>query len=81
MSSLEQRVKSVLSQVLRVPIDRLSGDSSPDTIDQWDSVSHINLILALEEEFDVQFTAEETMEMQTLSLIDLTLESKGTPVD
>lgn len=76
MSSIDQRAKLVLSQVFGVPIEVLTGDSSPDTIEQWDSVSHINLILALEQEFGVLFTTQEVVELESVSLISLTLREK-----
>ena len=33
--------------------------SSPETIPTWDSLQHLNLVLALEQEFRIQFTPEE----------------------
>jgi acyl carrier protein len=52
-----------------VPIEMISGDSSPDTIEEWDSLKHMNLVLALEEEFGIQFTDEQIVEMLSVELI------------
>jgi acyl carrier protein len=42
-----------------VPIESILPDSSPETIESWDSLQHLNLVLALEQEYSVQFTPEE----------------------
>ncbi len=60
-----------------VPVEHITEDSSPDTVEKWDSLKHMNLILALEEEFDVQFSDDEVVEMLSVELILLTLKEKG----
>ena len=57
------RVISIVSRVLGVPASSISEDSSPDTIGHWDSLAHMRLMLALEEEFGLRFTDEEIMSM------------------
>jgi len=72
-----QRITDLMVQVFGVDAKDLSEQSSPDTIEEWDSMSHINLILALEREFQVKFTAEESVEMLSVKLVELTLSEKG----
>jgi acyl carrier protein len=43
-----------------VPLDQVGEDASTDTLAAWDSVRHMNLVLALEEEFGVEFTPDQT---------------------
>ncbi len=50
-------------------VEEIREDSSPDTIEAWDSLRHMNLVLALEEAFGVQFTEEEIVEMLNVQLI------------
>jgi acyl carrier protein len=66
---MKDRVKKVMVQVFGVSADRLDDDSSKDTVEGWDSVSHLNLVLALEQEFNVQFNDEQIVEMISLELI------------
>jgi len=54
---------------MNVPIEQLDDDSSPDTVANWDSLKHMNLILALEEEFAVAFSDDEVTEMLSLRRI------------
>jgi acyl carrier protein len=52
-------VARVLADVLGVEPARIRPDSSPDTIEAWDSVQHLNVIIALEQEFGLRFSPEE----------------------
>jgi len=66
---MKEKVFHVVSQVLGVHIDELSEDSSPETIQTWDSLKHMNLVLALEEEFGVRFSDEKIIQMLSVGLI------------
>jgi acyl carrier protein len=48
-----------------------------DQIATWDSLNHMNLIVALEEEFNVRFSEEEINELLSLDLIELTIKEKA----
>lgn len=64
-----QRVLQIVSDVLDEPIGQLSGGSSPNTVDKWDSLNHMNIVLALEEEFSVEFTDDQIMKLLSVDAI------------
>lgn len=66
---MEERVLSVVSQVLGIPRDAITDDSSPETIETWDSLKHMNLVLALEEEFGIRFSDERIVAMLSVRSI------------
>jgi acyl carrier protein len=68
-TNTRQRVLRALSQIMDVPADQLGDASSPDTIDAWDSLRHMNLVLALEEEFGIKFSDEQIMTMSSVERI------------
>ena len=70
------RVRSTFSDVFQVPLEQVLPDSSPDTIPNWDSLQHLNLVLALEQEFNVQFTPEEIEQLLSVELVAALLEEK-----
>jgi acyl carrier protein len=55
---MENRIKKVMSDVFDIDIESINNDSSPDNIENWDSLKHMNLIVALEEEFEIEFDDE-----------------------
>ena len=67
------KLKEVLSSVFEVSIDSITEDSSSDTIENWDSLRHLNLIIALEEEFDVVIPDDEVGNLVNFKLIELIL--------
>ncbi len=66
---MEDRIYRVISDVMGVPVEEINDNSSPDSIAAWESLSHINLVLALEAEFSVSLEPEDVMEMQSVGLI------------
>ena len=69
MSDLKDRVLQIVGRVMDVPSSQLDENSSMDTIEKWDSLQHMNLVLALEEEFGIAFTDEEIVEMMSVEII------------
>ena len=44
----------------------LKGSTTADDIDEWDSLSHIQLIVAIEKHFKIKFTSREIMSWQNV---------------
>ena len=73
---LLDRVLRIVSQVMEVSIEELNHESSADNVENWNSLKHMNLILALEEEFDVIFSDEEVVELLSVEIIVETMKEK-----
>lgn len=56
---LEARVYHIVAELFDVELDSLTPASSPKAIELWDSTGHLNLVLALEEEFEVKFSPDQ----------------------
>lgn len=65
------KIKEIMSAVFEIPLESISDDSSYDNIENWDSLRHLNLILALEEEFEVSIPDEEVGNLVNYKLIEL----------
>jgi acyl carrier protein len=70
---MENRIKKVMSDVFNIDIESIDNDSSPDNIENWDSLKHMNLIVALEEEFDIEFDDNDIENLLNFQLINLTI--------
>ena len=77
MESKEEELKQVLSDVFNIPRDSVGEETSIDTVETWDSLKHLELVLALEAKFNITFTHEETTEILNYNLIRMTLEKHG----
>lgn len=67
--STEDRLRQVFADVFGLDATEVSRDDSVHTVPGWDSVAHLNLILAVEGEFAVQFAAEEIPELVSFEAI------------
>ena len=76
--SVRQRVEDVVASVLGISRAQIDDDTSPDTVPAWDSMHHLQLVLALEEEFGAQFLVEEIEAMQRVGVIVALLEERVT---
>ncbi len=57
--------RNVFANVLGIDPAALEPSSSPDTIPEWDSLTHVTLMMALEAEHGVQFDPMDLMELRT----------------
>lgn len=73
---MEEKLKEVISKVLGVPVGKIVSGFSQNTCKKWDSLHHLDLVIALEQEFDVSFEPEEIIEMLSFKAIQNCLESK-----
>jgi acyl carrier protein len=68
-----QRVREIAGDVLESPV---TVESSPETVEAWDSVRHLNLMLALEAEYGFELLPEEMDEAKSIGQIAQLVASK-----
>ena len=67
---MENRIKNVLADVLMIDVALIKDDASAETIEEWDSLKQMNIVIALEEEFDIVLTDDDVIEMLNVRLIN-----------
>ena len=72
MSEMD-RVKKIMAAVLSVDIETIGDDSSVDDMEAWDSLRHINLIIALEQEFGISLPDEEVASLTSVRLLTMAI--------
>jgi acyl carrier protein len=68
-SILIDRVRSLLAEVLSVPLEEIPPDLAFGDLPQWDSMGHMNVMISLEERFGVEVSAETISELVSISAI------------
>ena len=71
---IKASVKSVMAEVFEIDKATIQDDASQKTVSEWDSLQHLNLMVELEDKFDVSFEPEEIGDMTTLAKIVETIE-------
>ncbi len=64
-----ERVRTAAAVVLDVPAQRITSETCPQEIEAWDSVAHLNLVLALEQQFEIEFSPEAIEGMKNVGAI------------
>jgi acyl carrier protein len=59
--NVEQRVREVIAEVFGLEPQEVGPKTSIETVEAWDSLQHLTVVLALEEEFDIQLDDEQTV--------------------
>ncbi|ASW96083.1 MULTISPECIES: acyl carrier protein [Mycobacterium] len=72
----EAKLKEVMAAVLGVDVSTISDDASMDSIESWNSLRQMSLVLALEEEFGVSFPDEDAANATSFKLLSLVLQEQ-----
>lgn len=71
-----EKVRLIVSDIFNVPLEEITSESSPESIENWDSMQQLNLVLSLEHEFSVNFEPEEIEKLTDVKEIVLLIQKK-----
>lgn len=72
-----KRLKELLSSVLEISEDEITGETSPDNVQSWDSFNGLVLVSEMETKFKVKFTMNEIIGVKCVNDIKECLEKHG----
>lgn len=74
---MSDKLIGLFAEELGVEASNLSDQSSPDTVEEWDSLAAMRLVAAIESEFAVRLTTKDIMKMRTIGVAREVLRGKG----
>tara|TARA_B000000460_G_scaffold68762_1_gene47133 strand:+ start:1355 stop:1591 length:237 start_codon:yes stop_codon:yes gene_type:complete len=63
---MSKKLYDIVSKVFNVNLDRINDDSSPENLEEWDSFNFYVLLDEIENEFDIKFDLDETLEIKKI---------------
>jgi len=70
-SQILDEVQAIFREVLDNEEIVLANETTADDIEEWDSLTHIQLIVAIEKHFKIKFTSKEILSWQNVGqLVD-----------
>lgn len=66
---MEEKIKDIMSRVFEVDPDEIQEDSSPYSIETWNSMRHMEMVVSLENEFGFRFDEEEIPTLISFTII------------
>lgn len=80
MSNTKDQVRDEIFRIMAatfdVPREELDESASMDTIANWDSIRHMNLVVSLEQDFSIEFDDTEIVELLNFKLIENIVRAK-----
>jgi acyl carrier protein len=74
--SIGDQVSAIVSDLFSIPREEVTPDSSPESIETWDSLQHLNLVMELEMTLGVKFTPRDIETMTSVAAIVAAAERK-----
>ncbi len=71
---IKDRTRAVLAKALKVAPETIADNATQMDLSQWDSVRHMNVVLAVENEFDIEFDDAELATVTSLPLLVAAIE-------
>jgi len=72
---MSELIKQVMAQVLQIEAETIVADTSPDSVERWDSLKHMQLIMALEDEFRIEFPDDVIPELLSFAAIEAKIDT------
>jgi acyl carrier protein len=63
---VDGKVTGLLAEVLQIPATRINDDLAMKDLEIWDSLKHMELIMAMEQAFELEFTFDEIVAMRSV---------------
>ncbi len=76
-SQVPTSLRNVLADILEISPDEVTPELGVGAVDSWDSFGHLQLILAIEGEFGVQFDPQRIPDLTTVAQLQDELVKKG----
>ena len=74
---MPEKLYEIVSKVFSVPISEINDESSPETIESWDSFRGLVLVDEIESNFDVKFSISEIIDVKNIKDIKKYLKNHG----
>ncbi len=77
---MTDRLITIFAEELEIDAQELNEDSSPDTVESWDSLAAMRLVAAIESAFKVRLSTKEIMKMRSIGIARTVLLEKNVTI-
>ena len=74
---MSEKLYNIISKVFSIPISEINDESSPKTIESWDSFNGLILVDELESNFNIKFSVSEIIDVKNVKDIKRHLNDHG----
>jgi acyl carrier protein len=66
---VEERLRSIMETIFECDLSKTGAKTPRESIVGWDSLNHLQMVMAIESEFGVRFTMEQIPELGTIAAV------------
>jgi acyl carrier protein len=66
MNQIEEKLTSIFRTVFNQPTLEINPNTTANDVDAWDSLSHLNMISAVEKEFEIKFKLKDLVKLKNV---------------
>jgi acyl carrier protein len=63
---VEHKLKQIVLEVLKIDAAQYDEDLAAGDLPEWDSIGHVNLLMAVEKEFDLAFDVADAIDVESI---------------
>jgi len=63
---VDTTLSEIFIEMLKLDVDELTDELSADSVDTWDSLAHLTIVTAIEQEFGIQLSMDEIQSAATV---------------
>ena len=63
---MSEKLYQIISKVFNVDSNKINDETSPENLDEWDSFNFYVLLDEIENEFEIKFDLDETLEIKNV---------------
>ncbi|MFW9930390.1 MAG: acyl carrier protein [Candidatus Thorarchaeota archaeon] len=78
---MSAKLNEILEKTFQLQPQQITDNISQETLESWDSMSHLILITELEENFKIQFSDDQIISLKSVADIKKILKENGVVLD
>ena len=63
---MSEKLYEIVSRIFNVPVEKINDEVTSETLDEWDSFNFYVLLDEIENNFDIKFDLDETLEIKKI---------------
>lgn len=72
---MKERLKQIVADTIGLAAEDVTDDASMETLELWDSMAHMNIVMSVEHAFEISIPIEKILDVTSIESIEETIRS------
>jgi acyl carrier protein len=74
---VDSKLQQIIAEALELSLEAITSEASTDTVEKWDSLGHLKVVLAVEDAFAVKFHTAEIPDLVSIVQLEQALRQRN----